>query len=98
MNYRKLRIAWSVWCGVVCLLLIMLWVRSYSWADVYLSPNRPFASSQGKLMRFREVSLVPSELPKPPRCVRYGFMNVAADRIRLVAWHGDTISYGAAVL
>jgi hypothetical protein len=31
MGYRKLRIAWSVACGIVCLLLILLWVRSYWW-------------------------------------------------------------------
>jgi hypothetical protein len=29
MRFRKLRIAWSVACGVICLLLILLWVRSY---------------------------------------------------------------------
>jgi hypothetical protein len=29
MNYRKLQIAWSVGCGVLCLLLILLWLRSY---------------------------------------------------------------------
>jgi hypothetical protein len=29
MRFRKLRIAWSVLCGIVCLLLIILWVRSY---------------------------------------------------------------------
>jgi hypothetical protein len=29
MRYRKLRIAWSVGCGIICLLLIALWVRSY---------------------------------------------------------------------
>ena len=28
MKYRKLRIAWSVACGILCLLLIVLWVRS----------------------------------------------------------------------
>ncbi len=33
MRFRKLRIAWSVACGIVCLLLIVLWVRSYWWAD-----------------------------------------------------------------
>ena len=33
MKYRKLRIAWSVACGVACLLLIALWVRSYFWFD-----------------------------------------------------------------
>jgi hypothetical protein len=30
---RKLRIAWSVACGMLCLLLIVLWVRSYSARD-----------------------------------------------------------------
>jgi len=33
MKYRKLRIAWSVFWGVVALLLIVLWVRSYWWVD-----------------------------------------------------------------
>jgi hypothetical protein len=43
MKYRKLRIAWSVGCGLLCLLLIALWVRSY-WASdnvswVYSTPR-----------------------------------------------------------
>jgi hypothetical protein len=29
MRFRKLRTAWSVVCGVACLLLMVLWVRSY---------------------------------------------------------------------
>ena len=29
MRFRKLRMAFSVGCGIVCVLLIMLWVRSY---------------------------------------------------------------------
>jgi hypothetical protein len=33
MRFRKLRIAWSVICGVLCLLLIVLWVRSYYRTD-----------------------------------------------------------------
>jgi hypothetical protein len=33
MRYRKLRIAWSVVCGIVAVLLVVLWVRSYSWVD-----------------------------------------------------------------
>ena len=32
MRFRKLRIAWSVVCGIACVLLIALWVRSYWWA------------------------------------------------------------------
>jgi hypothetical protein len=34
MRYRKLRIAWSVGCGITCVLLILLWVRSYRVIDV----------------------------------------------------------------
>jgi hypothetical protein len=33
MKYRKLRIAWSVTWGLVAVLLIVLWVRSYWWQD-----------------------------------------------------------------
>jgi hypothetical protein len=33
MRFRKLRIAWSVWWGIVCMLLIVLWVRSYRYVD-----------------------------------------------------------------
>ena len=29
IRYRKLRIAWSVMCGVACVLLCVLWLRSY---------------------------------------------------------------------
>ena len=35
MRFRKLRIAWSVGCGIACLLLIALWVRSY-WKSDYI--------------------------------------------------------------
>jgi hypothetical protein len=36
MIYRKLRIAWSVGWGVLAVLLIVLWVRSYWWVDSFL--------------------------------------------------------------
>jgi hypothetical protein len=37
---RYLRIAWSVGCGILCLLLIALWVRSYWWTDnIYYRPG-----------------------------------------------------------
>jgi hypothetical protein len=29
MRFRKLRIAWSFACGITCVLLIVLWVRSH---------------------------------------------------------------------
>jgi hypothetical protein len=40
---RYLRIAFSAVCGIICLLLIVLWVRSYWWMEkvlwVYQSPK-----------------------------------------------------------
>jgi hypothetical protein len=33
MRYRKLRIAWSAGCCIVCVLLLVLWVRSYTRHD-----------------------------------------------------------------
>jgi hypothetical protein len=42
MEYRKLRIAWSVAWGILCLLLIVLWVRSYwVWEDLLYSKDTP---------------------------------------------------------
>ena len=38
MKYRKLRIAWSVAWGIVAVLLIVLWVRSYWWSDSLAVP------------------------------------------------------------
>ena len=35
MRFRKLRIAWSVACSILCLLVIVFWVRSYQWFDEF---------------------------------------------------------------
>ncbi len=34
MRFRKLRITWTVFCGIACVLLIALWVRSYDTKDM----------------------------------------------------------------
>jgi hypothetical protein len=39
MKFRKLRIAWSVGWGVVAVLLVVLWVRSYFWSDIFMRPT-----------------------------------------------------------
>jgi hypothetical protein len=36
MRFRKLRIAFSVTCGIACVLLIVLWVRSYFYVEQVL--------------------------------------------------------------
>jgi hypothetical protein len=43
MKFCKLRIAWSIAWGVACVLLILLWVRSYWWngsAEIRVSSTR----------------------------------------------------------
>src|SRR5262245_4872029 len=39
MRYRKLRITFSAVCGAVCVLLIVLWLRSYWYFDQYAGPG-----------------------------------------------------------
>src|SRR4051794_25226064 len=38
MKFRKLRIAFSVACGIACVLLVVLWIRSYWWHDAVYGP------------------------------------------------------------
>src|SRR5262245_13448315 len=38
---RGLRIAWSVWWGILCVLLIVMWVRSYWYADSVTRTTTP---------------------------------------------------------
>jgi hypothetical protein len=57
MKYRKLRIVWSVWWGVACLMLVALWVRSY-WCDdvIYYFRNHHVVgveSAWGNVLPFR---------------------------------------------
>src|SRR5262245_3655699 len=47
MNYRKLRIAWSGFFGILCLLLIVLWVRSYWSVDSIGRGAIEMASAKG---------------------------------------------------
>jgi len=39
MRFRKLRIAWSVFWALACVLLIVLWVRSYWWVEEVSLPH-----------------------------------------------------------
>ena len=39
MRFRKLRIAWTVTCGIVCVLLTVLWVRSYRVSEDWRCAN-----------------------------------------------------------
>ena len=81
MRFRKLRIAWSAVCGILCLLLIALWVQSRHHRHVFLiriSANQVFStfSDQGLIA----VTLTTTSYPQP----RHGFFRdfaTSADRI-----------------
>jgi hypothetical protein len=47
MRFRKLRIAWSVGCGMACVLLIVLWVRSFCYCDHVMIPTSHTHSISG---------------------------------------------------
>jgi hypothetical protein len=60
-KFRKLRIALSLLCGLPCVLLIVLWVRSYSWFDSMNFTHHQFSSLCGSLyideqFKFRGVN------------------------------------------
>ena len=67
MNYRKVRIAWSVGFGILCLLLIVLWVRSYGKSDLIIGlgwdGHSWLESSSGLLA----LSSTPEHLRRPPK-------------------------------
>ena len=70
MKYRKLRIAWSAVCGVLCLLLIVLWVRSYSrmesaWVRLSTTVAPGAMSYQGRVALVSDA--VPKDAPGLPR-------------------------------
>jgi hypothetical protein len=48
MKFRKLRITWTAFCGIACVLLIALWVRSYFvWDEEYRQLLRNFWIASG---------------------------------------------------
>jgi hypothetical protein len=73
-RFRKLRIAWFVTCGTVCLLLIMLWVRSYRVSDwVYV-----FRTSDWHHLRSLNGELVLQILRQPSAMQRWGIASAPA--------------------
>jgi hypothetical protein len=81
MKFRKLRIAWSVFWGAACVLLICFWVRSYTWSDGWSGSlsgcfiegecNRSdvriaaYWSSDHTRWQFDSMEMTPAQLPEP---------------------------------
>src|SRR6476620_1107606 len=78
MKYRKLRIAWSVLCGMAVLLLIALWVRSYQFQDeVYVGYVGPSAGQTGVNVNLL-VSLRGRLIVQPRNAVPWRFQSYKA--------------------
>ena len=79
VKYRKLRFTWSAICGVLCLLLFALWVRSYSWMDAV--PRLNMASARGEFYANQNLQIQPGG--KDDR-VRYGIISMSLDGQKVV--------------
>jgi hypothetical protein len=99
MTYRTLRIAFSAVCGVLCLLLIALWVRSYLVADNLVIRtsnviNDQFHSENGGLSvgRFQPIQHFlgwhwRTDAPiDPPNGFRYGRLPSGGLSIEVPYW------------
>jgi hypothetical protein len=61
MRYRKLRITWTVCCTIACLLLCVLWVRSYQTLDIYQPYGHEIQVAIGRVLI--DETWVPSSTP-----------------------------------
>src|SRR5262245_13976922 len=66
MRYRKLRIAWSVGCGLLAVLLIVLWIRSYWVGDFIRFPASETSVNVFSVRRTFSISVTPGPV-NPPR-------------------------------
>jgi hypothetical protein len=64
MKYRKLQIAFSATCLIACVLLIVLWVRSYGTWDRLFWTGKNNGHQLNSMLG--HVTLVVAEIPKQP--------------------------------
>jgi len=50
MRFRKLRIAWTVFCALACVLLTVMWVRSYWYLESVLSDYGNVSTVRGTVI------------------------------------------------
>src|SRR3954451_23134347 len=62
MRFRKLRIAWSIFWGLACVVLIMLWVRSY-WVGYLVKLSGKGLFSANGILEFSWFQPLPPPWP-----------------------------------
>lgn len=91
MKYRKLRIAWSVGWGLVCVLLIVLWARSYQTCDrTHMNSHLFGVSTEGAFIvawtddsRYQRFFMSLMNYPRTSIEPQRGFLGFVSD------WHSD---------
>jgi hypothetical protein len=90
MKYRKLRIAFSITCGIACLLFVALWVRSYWWMDsIPLLGKYSLTSFRGDILCNKPWAITysgPTPFQFPPR--RYGVSTIPSAQPGLIIMEG----------
>jgi hypothetical protein len=108
MKYRNLRIAWTVGCGILCLLLIVLWVRSYlvydrvvvyypsglEWFIAYSNKGVYIVSSYGLLAPQVHVQWWSFERNRwgTVVCLPYWFTTIVVCAVSVAPWIGYRFS------
>jgi hypothetical protein len=84
MRFRTLRIAWSVFWGLACVLLIVLWIRSYRISDSVYHRTWLTSSMSGAI---GIVRLGPAS--KAPWPARWTWGTLSRDEFQIIKspWH-----------
>src|SRR4051812_8535344 len=102
MRFRKLRIAWSGGCGIACVLLIALWVRSFNSVDSAQLPlSHSLASVRGRILLDRPVGLaqIPYTAPVSFPIPRFGIVSASLDSFVVTTGSGGAaVPFWAAAL
>jgi hypothetical protein len=73
-SLRYLRITWTAICGIACILLCVLWVRSYQFIDVSGISRHALVSMSGKLFVVESIEFyVQMDLSAPNVALRNHF-------------------------
>ena len=102
-SLRYLRIAFSATGLIACVLLIVLWVRSYWWVDM-TSRNSTIniCSMSGKLLIGKTLTVVSIRRPNPPfsnAAARFGFYPMPlGDWVFTFENNGLTLPYWLCIL
>jgi|SRR3954447_17063187 hypothetical protein len=98
MRFRKLRIAWSVFWGLACVLLTILWMRSYHYYDG-ISYNLPTIAPEAcwcdGLLHMGFMKVLPATDGGPLRPFTYPISRMERWQKEIQYKHTNVLGFGA---